>query len=625
MPIRAFRSIAGAFVAIASLGMPTLAADLEVPAQFATIQSAILAAADGDRVVVAPGTYTETIDFLGKVIAVVSSGGAATTVIDAGGSGSVVTFQLTGSGATLRGFTLTGGTGTTIGGNLIGGGILLKGASADIESNIIRACTAWNGGAIACLGGASPKIIGNLLESNDAYNLGGAIHCDEGSRADILDNDLHDNGAPSGPAIAIVGGASPLIQGNTFRHNRLGAIYALNGQSAIILGNEFRDHTGHAIGLVESNGFVIEDNRIAGLYEQSGVNARSCNDLTIARNRLDEQTVALNSCSDVDYEANHMVGSQMLLNFSERVRLVSSVFTDSVQSAGQHAVYTLHTDVDIVHCTLLHEGLPHGAISLLEGSNVTLLNTIVWGDAPPLLARPGTSLTARGCNINGGFPGEGNIDADPRIVFGAAEFHLGFGSPCIDAGVPGEEVGNADIDGDPREVGAGGDIGADEFVAHIAARFGNVRRHAEPVLTVNGSAGDHRRIVRISRTEPLRVDLGVSSAGPATARFAIYAWRAEPDASTIRLQPHGLGWMSFPTPLQMEPTNQPVAIWNTLGRPGRLGHATRSSTIAPTTLLEVQRGTRVPVTFTLQGFIEDLGSQAQGPVSITNAIVVIAE
>src|SRR5262245_49326137 len=65
---------------------PAHAATRHVPAAYATFQVAIDAAAIGDTVLVAPGTYTgdgnRNIDFRGKDIVVRSSGGAAVTTLD---------------------------------------------------------------------------------------------------------------------------------------------------------------------------------------------------------------------------------------------------------------------------------------------------------------------------------------------------------------------------------------------------------------------------------------------------------------------------------------------------------------------------------------------------------------
>lgn len=82
-------------------------ATLNVPADFPTLQAAINAASDGDTVLVAPGTYTENIDFLGKAITVESAQGPGSTVIDGGNQATVVSFRSGESrAALLQGFTI---------------------------------------------------------------------------------------------------------------------------------------------------------------------------------------------------------------------------------------------------------------------------------------------------------------------------------------------------------------------------------------------------------------------------------------------------------------------------------------------------------------------------------------
>src|SRR5438309_10915581 len=108
---------------------------VSVPADQPTIQAGIDATANGDTVLVAPGTYNERINFSGKNITVKSSGGASVTTIDGGAGGSVVTIVSgEGPGATLQGFTVQHGYSLTgvAPSNGAGGGIWIRGASSTI-------------------------------------------------------------------------------------------------------------------------------------------------------------------------------------------------------------------------------------------------------------------------------------------------------------------------------------------------------------------------------------------------------------------------------------------------------------------------------------------------------------
>src|SRR5687767_11990604 len=97
--------LAGGLVIVAAT--PAAAADiLRVPSEHPSIAEALMLAVDGDTIEVAPGTYAENLDFAGKDVHLVSSGGPGVTTID-GVSGSVVTI---GPGGSVEGFTITGGT-----------------------------------------------------------------------------------------------------------------------------------------------------------------------------------------------------------------------------------------------------------------------------------------------------------------------------------------------------------------------------------------------------------------------------------------------------------------------------------------------------------------------------------
>ena len=140
--MRAMRRCALSFVFFAALVFSpgSGASEIHVPKDYPTIQEALDAAVDGDTVWVHPGTYVENIDFKGKAVALRSTDGCGSTVIDGNRNGSVVAFR---SGeppeAVIDGFTITNGYQPT-----------------------------WNGGGIHCDEWASPTIINNLKIEADS-------------------------------------------------------------------------------------------------------------------------------------------------------------------------------------------------------------------------------------------------------------------------------------------------------------------------------------------------------------------------------------------------------------------------------------------------------------------------
>ncbi len=75
-------------VVAATLAVGVRADVLDVPADHATIAEAIVAATDGDEIVVAPGLYVENLNYSGKEITIRSSGGPETTTLMVSNAGS---------------------------------------------------------------------------------------------------------------------------------------------------------------------------------------------------------------------------------------------------------------------------------------------------------------------------------------------------------------------------------------------------------------------------------------------------------------------------------------------------------------------------------------------------------
>ena len=157
-------------------------ATFHVPNDQPTIQACIDEAENGDLVLVAPGTYMEIIDFLGKSITVQGEEGEDVTVIDGYRAGSVVSFA---SGedeeAIIDGFTLTNGVGNYM---LVspeyysycGGGVFCDASSPTITHCNISNNSAFAAGGICCWNDSVPTIENCTIEYNTAsQGEGGGI------------------------------------------------------------------------------------------------------------------------------------------------------------------------------------------------------------------------------------------------------------------------------------------------------------------------------------------------------------------------------------------------------------------------------------------------------------------
>ncbi|MES2641852.1 MAG: hypothetical protein V4850_20350 [Myxococcota bacterium] len=109
-PLTATEALSGPRSPASDTDLPDAEVDCTGGGDFETIGEAIAAAENGDLLHVAPCTYEEGVDFDGKTLKIVSTGGSAVTIIDARGGGAGVRAVLgEGTGTTLEGFTITNG------------------------------------------------------------------------------------------------------------------------------------------------------------------------------------------------------------------------------------------------------------------------------------------------------------------------------------------------------------------------------------------------------------------------------------------------------------------------------------------------------------------------------------
>ena len=372
---------------------------------FTTIQDAIDARSPVSpcAIMVAPGTYWETLSVDGGLIELESTDGPETTIVDAAGNRPALSIASSLTGSRVEGFTFTGAAGS---GN--GGGLLVEEGELEIR--------------------------GNIIEGNTIDGAGAGIWCRDCSGT-IAENEICDNSAifsgfdyGYGGGIAIgYSGSTVVVEDNLIEGNLLTSTYGFGGGIGLWATDE-----------VWLQGNTVVDN--SSSYVGGGLSVRDGSKAYVENNVFSGN------------EAGH-TGGASAVEFSgdDGAWLVNNTVVANRGGAAQVTIAWSHSRSYLANNIVVFGD--DGAVASDGGT----APTIVYGDVYGNAGTAWVGLTdPSGTN--------GNISADPDFVdfsddgdWTNDDLGLSTGSACIDAGHPNTAFD--DVDGTTNDMGAEGGPG----------------------------------------------------------------------------------------------------------------------------------------------------------------------
>ena len=515
---------------------PTWAATFDVPsAAYPTIAAAINAAAtQGDVILVAPGTYAESLDFLGKSLTLRGTAGPSQTFLD--GQGTWVLLQATqAESVVVEGFTLQNAFGST------GGAALVASSSAVFRDCVFQGNQAGDGGAV--WGSSATLTFEDCTFAANSASAGGVIRISSDSPLTATRCSFTGNSAGSEGGVVRASGSSSLVLVDcSFDGNS-----ALEGGVARLSGSATAQATGcdfiGNMGLLSGGVFRCSGDAVvtAAACEFTG-NSAGLEGGVFLTSESSNPTVQ--GCSFTGNDAA-LGGGVFFLWGDNPVVIRDSVFFANGASVATATGSMLTTganggDMMLEGCTVVghHEPLVSGA---LDGSSIR--SSILWGNGAQG-GLPTTTIAVNYSNVEGGYGGGGvgNLNVDPLFVDApGGDLKLLQGSPCIDAGDPGHAPATQDVEGDPRILDGtlNGtlriDMGADEFNHVHLAVSGSTAVGGTLTFDTSGTGG-------------LLSVLGLGQAGALVV----------PPIGVLFVDPLGLPF--FTVPLGTTPSSVPVVV-----------------------------------------------------------------
>jgi hypothetical protein len=400
---------------------------------FRTIAKGIAAAANGETVFVANGTYNEhDLDFGAKNLTLRSeSGNPADCILDCQTQGSGIKIAGGQTTATVSGLTIRNGRTS----NIDGAAINISNSSATIANCVVSACKAFlpaTGDGVYVFRSPGVTITGCTFSGNGGEWVSfGAVSGSSNDRITI--SDCIFTGNPSG-AMHFQSSDAATITRCTFTNNS--SRYWAGGISwqfygvvsvdrCVFTGNQGNDAQGPQAGAI----FFNEG------------------DLTVTNSLFVGNSPRLED--DSAYAASILLWNHQNRPLSAKIANCTMIANDN-----------LNIDANVViDCPQFSDGRPN-----LTVTNCILRGTFQYGDFANFNFAK-IEVTYSNLQLVEWQPGVGNIGADPKFVNPAGgDYRLQSSSPCLNTGtasVPGLPA--TDLDGGPRILGSAPDMGAYEL------------------------------------------------------------------------------------------------------------------------------------------------------------------
>ncbi len=303
---------------------------------------------------------------------------------------------------------------------------------------------------------------------------------------------LHGNEARQGAGMYNVDSSNPTLINCTISGNRAhitGGIYNGNGHATLVdcvlTGNsaEFNGGMINDAGTATLTNCIFSEN-LAGV----GGGLTNVGTATLVNCTFSENRASLYGGGMIDGNANATLTNCTFtgnmaatdgggfVNQTGSPTLTNCTFSGNSANSGG-GFFNDAGNPTLTNCTFTANSATNdggGLLNYVRGDGSTLANCIFWGNTAPDGSQIGGSATATYSCVQGGWPGVGNIDADPMFadadgaddVPGTADddVRLEDGSPCVNAGndeaLPGEVT--TDFEGDDRIWNCRVDMGVDE-------------------------------------------------------------------------------------------------------------------------------------------------------------------